>query len=128
VELELSTGVTDTIPCPGWPPGRSQHRLQHARDLARRGVLQGDDLEAGAVDVDAAIRARMRARLSAKSATTTLLAPGLARTCPWAPTSGRMVSAAETASMWRSWKTSVAKRSLPTVAGPWAAPWAGLMR
>ena len=70
----------------------------------------------------------MRARLSAKSATTTLLAPGLASTCPWAPTSGRMVSAAEAASMWRSWKTSVAKRSAPTVAGPCAAVAAGLIR
>jgi hypothetical protein len=75
-----------------------------------------------------AIRARTRARLSAKSATTTLLALGLASTCPWAPTSGRMVSAAEAASMWRSWKTSVVKRSAPIDDTPCAAPWAGLMR
>ncbi|MNE27831.1 hypothetical protein D3C80_1212520 [compost metagenome] len=74
------------------------------------------------------IRLRMRLRLSAKSATTTLLPLGLARTWPWAPTRGRMVSAAEAASMLRSWKTWVEKRSDPTVDGPCAAPWAGLMR
>ncbi|MNO05333.1 hypothetical protein D3C81_2266710 [compost metagenome] len=74
------------------------------------------------------IRLRIRLRLSAKSATTTLLPLGLAKTCPWGPTRGRMVSAAEAASIFLNWKTWVEKRSDPTVDGPWAAPWAGLMR
>jgi len=128
IELELSTGVTDTIPCPGWPPGGastvwSTPAISRAEEFSS--VTTSNPDRSTSIRP---MRARIRARLSAKSATTTLLAPGLARTCPCAPTSGRIVSAAEAASIFRNWNTSVENRSEPTVAGPWAAPCAGLIR
>ena len=128
MELELSTGVTLTIPEPGWPPGGastvcSTPAISRAEEFCS--VTTSNPVRSTSIRP---IRARIRARLSAKSATTTLLAPGLASTWPCAPTSGRIVSAAEAASMLRSWNTSVENRSEPTVAGPWAAPCAGLMR
>ena len=128
IELELSTGVTVTMPEPGCPPGGartvcSTPAISRADEFSS--VTTSNPVRSTSIRP---IRARMRARLSAKSATTTLLAPGLASTWPWGPTSGRIVSAADAASMVLSWNTSVENRSDPTVAGPCAAPCAGLIR
>ena len=128
IELELSTGVTLTIPEPGCPPGGASTVCRTAaisRAEEFSSVTTSNPVRSTSIRP---IRARMRTRLSAKSATTTLLAPGLASTWPCAPTSGRIVSAAAAASIFLSWNTSVENRSDPTVAGPWAAPCAGLIR
>ena len=114
--MELTTGVTVTSP--GAPPGpasTSSRTPAISRAVALFSVTTSKAARSTSMRL---IRARMRARLSAKSATTTLLPAGLASTCPCGPTSGRMVSAAEAASRWRRVNTSVAKRSAPTVAGP----------
>jgi hypothetical protein len=109
-ELEPSTATTDTPapgaapPCP--PPERPCSAVATSRALAFRSAMTR--VEAASVSTRRST-SRMRRTLSAKSAMTRLLPARFALTDPWAETSGRTVSSADCASIWRRRTISVTK-------------------